>query len=146
MRLSRGFCSAVLALMTMVGAIAATAAQADSGQIWITEYKGGWFIGGSGGSGMLLFHGRQYPLWIGGVSAGFVFGGSKAMLSGWVSNIHQPSDVTGVYGAAGAGAAVVGGARAILLTNQKGAHLHLSGRQVGLMLNADLSGLALSLK
>ena len=146
MRLSRGFCSAVLALMTMVGAIAATTAQADSGQIWITEYKGGWFIGGSGGSGMLLFHGRQYPLFIGGVSAGFVFGGSKAMLSGWVTNIHQPSDVAGVYGAAGAGAAVVGGARAILLTNQKGAHLHLSGHQVGLMLNADLSGLALSLK
>ena len=146
MRLSRGFCSAVLALMTMVGAIAATAAQADSGQIWITEYKGGWFIGGSGGSGMLLFHGRQYPLFIGGVSAGFVFGGSKAMLSGWVTNIHQPSDVAGVYGAAGAGAAIVGGARAILLTNQKGAHLHLQGRQIGLMLNADLSGLALSLK
>ena len=146
MRLSRGFCSAVLALMTMVGAIAATAAQADSGQIWITEYKWGWFIGGSGGSGMLLFHGRQYPLFIGGVSAGFVFGGSKAMLSGWVTNIHQPSDVAGVYGAAGAGAAVVGGARAILLTNQKGAHLHLQGRQIGLMLNADLSGLALSLK
>jgi hypothetical protein len=132
--------------MTMVGAMAATAAQADSGQIWITEYKGGWFIGGSGGSGMLLFHGRQYPLFIGGVSAGFVFGGSKAMLSGWVTNIHQPSDVAGVYGAAGAGAAVVGGARAILLTNQKGAHLHLQGRQIGLMLNADLSGLALSLK
>ena len=146
MRLSRGFRSAVLALMAMVGAIAATAAQADNGQIWITEYKGGWFIGGSGGSGMLLFHGRQYPLFIGGVSAGFVFGGSKAMLSGWVTNIHQPSDVAGVYGAAGAGAAVVGGARAILLTNQKGAHLHLQGRQIGLMLNADLSGLALSLK
>jgi hypothetical protein len=146
MRLSRCFRSAVLALFATFGAIAATAAQADSGQIWITEYKGGWFIGGSGGSGMLLFHGRQYPLSIGGVSAGFVFGGSKAMLSGWVSNIHQPSDVAGVYGAAGAGAAFVGGARAIVLTNDKGAHLHLQGRQVGLMLNADLSGLGISLK
>ncbi len=143
MQLSRRFRTAFLAL---AATLAATSAYADSGQIWITEYKGGWFIGGSGGNGMLLFHGRQYPLWIGGVSAGFVFGGSKAMLSGYVSNINQPSDVAGVYGAAGAGAAVVGGARAILLTNDKGAHLHLQGRQVGLMLNADLSGLAISLK
>ena len=38
------------------------------------------------------------------------------------------------------------GARAIILTNQNGAVLELSGRQVGLMANADLSGLAISLK
>ena len=36
--------------------------------------------------------------------------------------------------------------RAIVLTNQKGAVLELSGRQVGLMANADLSGLAITLK
>jgi hypothetical protein len=49
-------------------------------------------------------------------------------------------------GAAGAGLAVGGGARAIVLTNQKGAVLELSGRQVGLMAGADLSGLAITLK
>ena len=38
------------------------------------------------------------------------------------------------------------GARAIVLTNQKGAVLNLSGHQVGLMANADLSGLAITLK
>jgi hypothetical protein len=38
------------------------------------------------------------------------------------------------------------GARAIVLTNQKGAVLELSGRQVGLMANVDLSGLAITLK
>jgi hypothetical protein len=37
-------------------------------------------------------------------------------------------------------------ARAIVLTNQKGAVLELSGRQVGLMANVDLSGLAITLK
>jgi hypothetical protein len=37
-------------------------------------------------------------------------------------------------------------ARAIVLTNQKGAVLQLSGHQVGLMANADLSGLAITLK
>ena len=38
------------------------------------------------------------------------------------------------------------GARAIVLTNQKGAVLELSGEQVGLMANLDLSGLAITLK
>ena len=37
-------------------------------------------------------------------------------------------------------------ARAIMLTNQKGAVLELAGRQVGLMANADLSGLAITLR
>ena len=52
----------------------------------------------------------------------------------------------GVYGAGGAGAAVGLGARAIVLTNEKGAVLELSGRQIGLMVNADLSGLEISLQ
>ena len=55
-------------------------------------------------------------------------------------------DVAGVYAAAGAGLAVGRGVRAIVLTNQNGAVLELSGRQVGLMANADLSGLAITMK
>jgi hypothetical protein len=42
--------------------------------------------------------------------------------------------------------AVGRGARAIVLTNQKGAVLELTGRQVGLLANVDLSGLAITLK
>ncbi|MEA2940828.1 MAG: hypothetical protein QOD09_1357 [Bradyrhizobium sp.] len=45
-----------------------------------------------------------------------------------------------------AGPAIGGGARAIVLTNQKGAVLELSGWQVGLLANADLSGMAITLK
>jgi len=108
-------------------------------------YKAGWIIGGSGGSGVLNFRGRTYVLSTGGpggLDYGLVFGGSKTVLHGRVSNIYRPSDVAGVYGAAGAGLA---GARAIVLTNQKGA-VELSGRQVGLMANADLSGLAITLR
>ena len=95
---------------------------------------------------MLHFRGRSYALSTGGLDYGLVFGGSKTMLRGRVSNIYRPSDVAGVYGAAGAGIAVGGGARAIVLTNQKGAVLELSGHQVGLMANVDLSGLAITLK
>jgi hypothetical protein len=73
-------------------------------------------------------------------------GGRVAVRRGRVGNIEWPSDVAGVYGAAGAGLAVGGGARAIVPTSQKGAVLELSGRQVGLVANADLSGLAITLK
>jgi hypothetical protein len=52
----------------------------------------------------------------------------------------------GAIGGAGAGAALLFGARAIVLRNEKGAVLALSGRQVGLIANADLSGLAISLR
>jgi hypothetical protein len=135
-------------LVVAVAAVAGTAsaAFADSGTIRISTVKGGWFIGASGGSGTLTFHGQHYPLSIGGVSAGLVFGASHTYLSGRVSHISRPLDVEGVYGAGGAGAAVITGVRAIVLTNQKGAVLELSGRQTGLMLNADLSGLAISLR
>jgi hypothetical protein len=75
-----------------------------------------------------------------------VFGGSKTTFHGRVSNIFRPSDVAGVYGAAGAGLAIGGGARGIVLTNQKGAVLELTGHQVGLMANADLSGLAITMR
>ena len=146
MRFSSGFRAALVALFALAGAGVSSAAHADTGTIWIRELKGGWFIGVSGGSGMLIFHGRRYPLSIGGLSAGLVFGGSVTRLYGHVSNIQRPSDVAGVYGGAGAGAALVVGARAIVLQNEKGAVLTLSGRQVGLIANADLSGLAISLR
>ncbi len=67
-------------------------------------------------------------------------------MQGRVSNISRASDVAGVYGAAGAGLALGTGARAIVLTNQKGAVLQLTGKQVGLLANVDLSGLAITLK
>ena len=137
---------ALAALLAFAGAGLPSASYADSGTVTLTIYKAGWIIGGSGGAGTLTFHGRTYALSAGGLDYGLVFGGSKTVLHGRVSNISRPSDVAGVYGAAGAGLAVGGGARAIVLTNQKGAVLELSGRQVGLMANADLSGLAITLK
>lgn len=126
--------------------VLSTASLADSGAVTLTIYKAGWIIGGSGGSGTLTFRGRTYALTTGGIDYGLVFGGSKTVLHGRVSNIERASDVAGVYGAAGAGIAVGAGARAMVLTNQKGAVLELTGKQTGLMANADLSGLAITLK
>jgi opacity protein-like surface antigen len=146
MNISSALRAALLALTAFAAACLASAARADEGTVQLTIYKAGWVIGGSGGGGWLNFHGRSYPLSAGGLDYGLVFGGSKTVLRGRVSNIVRASDVAGVYGAAGAGLAVGNGARAIVLTNQKGAVLELSGQQVGLMANVDLSGLAITLK
>jgi hypothetical protein len=146
MKISSTIRVALLALIAFAGTALSSACRADEGFVSLTIYKAGWVIGGSGGGGTLTFHGRSYPLSAGGLDYGLVFGGSKTVLRGRVSNIYRPSDVAGVYGAAGAGLAVGHGARAIVLTNQKGAVLELSGQQVGLMANVDLSGLAITLK
>jgi hypothetical protein len=145
MRIPTMFRSALIALIALF-AIGFHDAQAGGGTVSLVIYKGGWIIGASGGYGTLNYHGRRYPLSVGGIDYGLVFGGSKTMLHGRVSNIRRASDVAGVYAAAGAGLAVGGGPRVIVLTNQNGAVLELSGRQVGLMANADLSGLVISMK
>ena len=146
MRLLSGLRASLIALTAVTAAGVSSAAYADSGSIRISVVKAGWVIGGSGGSGVLNFRGRSYPLSIGGLSYGFTFGASQTNLVGRVSNIRAASDVAGVYGAAGAGLAVGGGAQAIVLRNEKGAVLTLSGRQVGLIASADLSGLAIALR
>jgi hypothetical protein len=143
MKLPVAFRSAVLALIAFVGLSAS--ARADDGYVQLTIWKGGWIIGGNGGGGVLDFHGRRYSLGIGGIDYGLVFGGSRAVLRGRVHNISRPSDIAGAYAAGGAGIVVGGGVRGILLTNARGVVLELSGTQIGLMANADLSGLAISL-
>jgi hypothetical protein len=144
MKISSAVRTTLIALVAL--ACLSSASLADSGTVRLTIYKAGWIIGGSGGSGTLYFRGRAYRLSTGGLDYGLVFGGSKTVLHGTVRNIKRPSDVAGVYGAAGVGLAIGRGARAIVLTNQRGAVLELSGRQVGLLANADLSGLAITLE
>ena len=145
MRIPTMFKAAFIALIVLACA-GLQEARADTGSIVLTIFKGGWIIGGSAGHGTLSFRGKSYPLSVGGLDYGLVFGGSKTVLRGQAKNISKPSDVAGVYAAAGAGLALGKGVRAIVLTNPKGAVLELSGTQTGLMANADLSGLAITMK
>ena len=87
MRLSSAVRTIVLVLVAFVGL--SSAARADEGYVQLTIYKGGWIIGGNGGSGVLDFHGRRYGLSVGGIDYGLVFGGSRAVLRGRVSNIWK---------------------------------------------------------
>jgi hypothetical protein len=143
MRLSSAVGAALLALALFAGP---SAANADEGLVTLIIFKAGWFVGGSAGSGVITFHGQTYALSAGGLDGGLVFGGSQTTLQGRVKNIHQPSDIAGVYAAAGVGVTFGTGVRGILLTNPNGAILELSGKQLGLMANVDLSGLAITLK
>ena len=143
MRLATLLGAGLIALMATAGI--STSASAASGTIRFTVFKAGFIFGGSGGSGVLRFRGRNYPISIGGISYGFTFGASQTNFRGRVTNIRRPSDVAGVYGAAAAGAAVVKGAQGIVLTNQNGAVLTLAGEQTGLIVSADLNGMAVTM-
>ena len=136
----------MIAATLLAGVAAPGAARADSGTIRFAVLKGGWFVGASGGDGALFFHGKVYPVSVGGLSAGLVSGASRTSFNGAVSHIRSPYDVSGVYFAVGGGAAVGAGGQVIVLRNEKGALLTLSGKQLGLQVNVDLSGLVITVK
>jgi hypothetical protein len=146
MHLSHRIRTGVVAALAVVGVSLSSAAFADSGSISFSVVKAGFVIGGSAGSGTLDFHGRRHSLSIGGISYGFTFGASETRFHGTVSHIRSASDVAGVYAAGNVGAAVGRGAQAIVLTNQHGAVLTLSGRSVGAIVSADLNGLAITVR
>jgi lipid-binding SYLF domain-containing protein len=146
MRMSHRFRAGLIALIAIAGAAFSSVVYADSGSISFKVLKAGFVIGGSGGSGTLKFHGRSYPISIGGISYGFTFGASETRFHGTVSNIRRPSDVAGVYAAGNVGAALGPGAQAIVLANEKGAVLSLTGSSVGAIVSADLNGLAITVK
>lgn len=127
-------------------AILSTPALAQTGQVRISIVKGGWFIGAQAGNGTLAFAGKTYPLAVGGLSAGLVFGGSATEFVGTASNLRRASDIQGVYSAIGAGAAIAGDVRAIQMRNANGVVLTLRGKQVGLLANLDLSGMTVAVR
>ena len=145
--MSYSFTRSTLAAAALIAGLGvSSASQAYTFGISFSVLKAGWVIGGSGGSGVMRCPGRNYPISIGGISAGFVFGASETRFNGRATFHGSPYNVAGVYGAGGAGAAVGVGAQVIALVNEKGSTLTLSGRQVGLQINADLSGLAISMR
>ena len=146
MRISTGFRAALIALTAVTGASLSSAAQAETCAISFSVIKAGWVIVGSGGSGVMRCGRQSYPITIGGVSWGIMFGASETRFNGRATFRGSPYNVAGVYGAGGAGAALGVGAQVIALVNEKGSTLQLTGRQVGLQINADLSGLAISMR
>jgi hypothetical protein len=121
-------------------------AEAATGSISLHIVSAGFIFGVTGGSGVLTFAGHQYPLSIGGISAGATIGASGTDLVGTAYHLHSPGDIEGVYSAIGAGLSVAGGRSAAQLTNARGVVLRLRGRQIGFMFSIDLSGMSISLR
>jgi hypothetical protein len=147
LRLSIAVRAAVIGLIALIPLSTSSYPQEQKPpEIFITFVNAGFIVGVSGGSGTLVYQGKRYPLNIGGVSLGATFGASKAELAGTVLNLTKPSDISGTYGATEAGYAIVSGRKTARLKNTKGVVLVLRGRQVGLEVQLDLSGLQVALK
>jgi hypothetical protein len=147
LRLSTAVQAAAIMLVALLPLAAPSYAEEQKpAEIYITFVNAGFIVGVSGGSGTLVYQGKRYPLKIGGVSLGATFGASKAELSGTVLNLNKVSDIAGTYGATEAGYALVSGRKTARLKNTKGVVLVLRGRQVGLEVQLDLSGLQVALK
>lgn len=144
--MGRGICAGIFVTsMLIAGPATLDRAIAGTGAVQLTVSKAGFIVGVGGGSGVLKFHGKRYPLRIGGVSAGTI-GIVQANVVGTVRNINRPQDIAGVYTAVSAGVALAGGAKVATLRNEKGVVLDLSGKQAGFELSLNLSGLTVSLE
>lgn len=135
-----------IAVLAVLFTAMASPSHAETGTVRFKFFKAGWFVGAQTGSGILEFRKQIYPFHIGGISAGLTFGGSSTDFVGTVRNMHQPTDIEGVYTALGAGVAVVGGVRVIQMRNAKGVVLTLEGKQLGLQFDFDLSGMTVSIQ
>lgn len=134
---------AAAGLTMLVGA--ATPSRAETCSIRLHVVKAGFIIGVGGGSGVLVCHGRSVRLNVGGIGIGSL-GIAAVDLRGTAANVHRPSDVAGTYGAAGAGATIVGGGQAATLQNGNGVVLQLQGPQVGFQVSLGLGGMTIALR
>lgn len=142
-----GLRSALLvAMLAVLFAAISSPSYAETGSVRFKFFKAGWFVGAQTGSGILEFRDQIYPFHVGGISAGLTFGGSSTDFVGTARNMHQPTDIEGVYTALGAGVAVVRGVRVIQMRNAKGVVLTLEGKQLGLQFDFDLSGMNVSIQ
>src|SRR5689334_5614176 len=103
-------CAFAIAAATVMFAASPSLSYADTGTVRITASKAGFIVGVGGGSGTLSFHGKTYPLRVGGISLGTI-GVAKAELVGRASHMRSPSDIAGTYTAVSASVAIAGGAK-----------------------------------
>jgi hypothetical protein len=136
---------AIIAALASITLAATTPSQAQTCSIRLHIVKAGFIVGAGGGNGTLVCHGRAYRLSIGGIGLGSL-GVAAADLAGTASNVHNPANVAGTYGAAGAGVTFVGGGQVATLQNQNGVVLRLSGGQVGFQVSLGLAGMTIAMR
>jgi hypothetical protein len=128
-----------------VSLLAASPSYADTGSIRLHATKAGFIVGVGGGTGTLTFHGKTYPLSVGGMSVGTI-GVAGVDVVGRAYNMRRPQDIVGTYTAVGASVAVAGGAAAARLQNANGVILEVRGKQVGFEASLNLGGISISMR
>jgi hypothetical protein len=134
----------LLAAAGLAGASTESNAQ-TTGTVRLHIVRAGFIVGIGGGSGTLIYHGRSYPLSIGGIGIGSL-GVAAVDLVGTAYHLRRPADIAGTYGAAGAGAAFVGGGQVAQLQNNRGVILQVQGPQVGFQVSIGLGGMTIALR
>ena len=114
--------------------------------IEIKNWNVGFIVGYGGGKGKLHHDGKSYPLKIKGLRVGAAVGIAKANLSGDVYNLTKPEDIEGDYSAGAASAAVIAGGKVWSLENKNGVIIKVKGKEKGLELALDISGMTIELK
>jgi lipid-binding SYLF domain-containing protein len=146
LKVHRALRSSLLAAAATLASVLASPTSAANGTVYFEVVKAGFIVGVGRGSGTLVFNGRRYPLSVGGLSFGATIGASKTELIGTAYNLRQASDIAGTYTAVGAGVAVAGGGSSIRLQNARGVVLDLRGRNIGLEISANVSGVEINLR
>lgn len=136
---------AIVAALATTTLAATTPSQAQTCSIRLHIVKAGFIVGAGGGTGTLVCHGRAFRLSVGGIGLGSL-GIAAADLAGTASNVRNPANVAGTYGAAGAGVTFVGGGQVATLQNQNGVVLHLAGGQVGFQVSLGLAGMTIAMQ
>ena len=135
----------VIALAMTVVLFQATPAEARGGRIQLSITKASFVVGIGGGSGLLRYRGRSYPLSIGGVKFGLTIGVASADLRGRVYHMRRLRDIEGAYTVANGSAAFGIGAASVTLENSRGVQIVLHGDQVGFEAALALGGMTIRL-
>ena len=109
--------------------------QTPDGTIEMHEVQAAYIGSGSGGAGVLVFRGTEYPFDVGGVGVGGI-GLSTIEATGEVYNLPGLGQFPGTYGQARYGFAIgTASGGDLWLQNEAGVILHLKAKREGLMLS-----------
>jgi hypothetical protein len=134
----------VAAAAILLGATTASTAQ-TTGSVRLHIVKAGFIIGVGGGSGVLVYHRKSYPLSVSGIGIGSL-GIAAVDLVGTASNLRSPAAIAGTYGGAGAGGTFIGGGQVATLQNGNGVVLQLRGVQAGFQISLGLGGMTIAMR
>jgi hypothetical protein len=112
----------------------------------IQQVQVAFIASGAIGGGTLNYHGKSYPITVGGIGIGG-FGASRLTASGAVFGLENRTDFAGAYVQLRSGWALGDQGRGMLwLRNDKGVVMRLKSRRQGLQLTLGADGVLIGFK